>query len=408
MTYTLEEFRHKVLDKAEEVYQIFVDFFGEEYVDLQYDDLPLRIEFILPDNVDNGVEEIDLSNIDIMNIKDRLNSRLSIVVWWPEVTVTNEHDRSVVIWDLYAKIKVTTSGTIPYEYTGFNLKRSTYNDIQLGSGYMHSHISSVYADRDSLARWMNPCLGRGPIKGTILELKNSFDDIKWMLFCQELSMYVTVESLSGVPYKYLENIGNFSKAIGYQSYRPGAYAISDLPKPYGFTNAENVEWLNGFIQYYLQHNNLKIGYSNREFSIGIPYFDFIVDISNACIEYLNTTSDADHVRWLFKGGVLQKLYVIDKAFCMAGIGSTNVSALEGAPILYFKDSQRNLHIRQESVEHEQATVLNYKVAQYILDNILKVINYRYRNEHTNSEERGHQTSAPTYQRVIYLQTNSAS
>ena len=42
-------------------------------------------------------------------------------------------------------------------------------------------------------------------KKTLIE-EYGFDETKWMLFCHELSLYVTVESLEGVPYNHLENV----------------------------------------------------------------------------------------------------------------------------------------------------------------------------------------------------------
>ena len=192
MIYTIEELRHEILDKAEDVYGIFKDFFGEGFVDLQIDGRTLHNEDLLP----GGVTMDDLSATDIPHRhieekKTALATTLSIVVWWPEVTVTNEHDRSIVIWDLFAKIGINTLGTIPYEQPGFLLKRSTYNTSQLLSGYLHSHIPHTYANRENLIAWKSPCLGRGPIRGTIMSLKSDYDDTMWMLFCQELSMYTT-------------------------------------------------------------------------------------------------------------------------------------------------------------------------------------------------------------------------
>ena len=48
MIYTIEELRHEILDKAEDVYGIFKDFFGEGFVDLQIDGRTLHNEDLLP------------------------------------------------------------------------------------------------------------------------------------------------------------------------------------------------------------------------------------------------------------------------------------------------------------------------------------------------------------------------
>ena len=63
MIYTIEELRHEILDKAEDVYGIFKDFFGEGFVDLQIDGRTLHNEDLLPE----GVTMDTLSTSDIPN-----------------------------------------------------------------------------------------------------------------------------------------------------------------------------------------------------------------------------------------------------------------------------------------------------------------------------------------------------
>ena len=402
MLYTLERLRHKVLDKAEEVYQILKDFFGEEYVDLQFNDHTIK-------NADwlNGISEEELPNTNITptnirQMKAIVDNGLSIIVWWPEVTVTNEHNRSVVIWDLYAKVNVNTSGTIPYEYHGFKLKRSTYNNLQLSSGYLHSHIPSVYSDRQSLREWQRPCLGRGPIIRTINSLKTDFSDTSWMLFCQELAMYVTVESIRGVPYRYLEDLGNYTRSIAYENFRNRPIYFGGLPLAFGSDTAQYKEWLRAFTQYYLNHNHLSIGYSDEGFIINMPFFNFIIDISNACIEYLNLTSSRDVIHRFYTSGLLVKAHVTGNTIStqQSSHSSVNTDQIDGITILEFKNEPKIFHLKDEdSGDTEVTTLLSSEVAQYILRNILKVINYRYKNEHANRVE---EVSSPTYQRVIYI------
>ena len=95
------------------IYQQFIDYYGEDKVDLQ--------------TYTPGTHHIDsYTNI---SRGDKL-----IFVHWPTVTVTNEYDESIDIWDLYSITVVTPSGHlkgVPY----FN--RSTYDYIQWQSDYAH-------------------------------------------------------------------------------------------------------------------------------------------------------------------------------------------------------------------------------------------------------------------------------
>ena len=405
MIYTIEELRHDVLDKAEDVYEIFRDFFGDDFVDLQKDGRTLHNEDLLP----GGFTIEDLSTTDIPHghieeLKRALDTTLSIVVWWPEVTVTNEHNKSIVIWDLFAKIGINTLGTIPYEQPGFLLKRSTYNTSQLLSGYFHSHIPHTYANRENLIEWKSPCLGRGPIRGTIMSLKSDYNDTMWMLFCQELSMYVTVESLRGVPYKRLEDVGNLSENSQYSDYHymRANIRVFSLHAPTNTSHDAFVAWLKEFTRYYLNNNHLSIGYDGEKFDINMPFFNFIIDISNACIKFLNLTSDQLKVSKFFAGGVLLKARISGTTIStQPRSSSTNINDVIGINILTFKDTAKNLRVLEDEVSAEQSesVLLDCEIAQYILKNILKVINYRYKNEHTNRRQ---ENSAQTYQRVLYL------
>lgn len=214
MQYTINELRQKLSTDVLNVYEVFKNYFGEENVDLQ--DIPDEervVDMIYACTDITNIETsfpIEISDADYDSIASRFRSaKPFILVHWPTVTVTNEYNRSITIKDLYAKIKLDCEGRIPTENRGFLLNRATYSVEQWVSSYMHSHIAQI--PKDNLERFQEPCLGSGPIIDTINSLKaditEGFDEIRWMLFCEELSRYVTVESIAGVPYNHLENVG---------------------------------------------------------------------------------------------------------------------------------------------------------------------------------------------------------
>ena len=221
MKYTVNQLYQHLFEKPLSIYEIFKGFFGEDFVDIQTHqgrELTSFKEYLCAKICDENsfsneaIEEICNQSFEVTEdqltdlentVKDK---RFIIYVWWPRVTVTNEYNKSVNIQDLYAKIEIQNDGTIPYECNGFKLNRATYTREQFISGYMHSHINII--PKNNFTQFQIPCLGRGPIISTIGTLKNDYDEATWMLFCQELSMYVTVESISGGPYRRMDNIGN--------------------------------------------------------------------------------------------------------------------------------------------------------------------------------------------------------
>lgn len=398
MIYTVESYKQKVLEKVYDVYEIFKNFFGENHVDLQ--DIP-DVTHLLPSRVpyDNLPSE-DISDGVIASIKRRHSTdRYHIYVWWPRVTITNEHDKSIDIQDLYAQITIDINGCIPYENRGFLLNRSTYSSTQFSSRYMHSHIPSISSDH--LSHFMTPCLGRGPINNTIMDLKNSYDEMVWMLFCEELSRYVTVESLAGVPYRKLEEVGASTLLTPYNR----GYCKSDYHYIPRFNTLPNLtEMMKNFTKYYLQHGHLNLSFKDGEFVPGMPYFNFIVDISNSFIEWFNTESGEEgNTKYkLIDKGILRSAIVNNQKFYKnETLISPSDLALEGTLLFSFKGREIRLHIEQDVSQDErfEVIILDHNLAMYILYSIIEIINYRYTNEYYNRE--GSPTAA-TYQTVLYL------
>ena len=135
-------------------------------------------------------------------VKERIGNakfnNIFILVHFPHVRVTNEHNRFVDINHLWAKVKVMYNGTMIGKFT---LNRSEYTMLHISSGYLHSHISSI--PTNDFTSFQNPCTGSGPINGTISTLNRDYDVDMWIMFCLELSKYLTVESVARRPYNYL-------------------------------------------------------------------------------------------------------------------------------------------------------------------------------------------------------------
>ena len=362
-----------------QVYQVFSDFFGESHTDLQCD-------------------------------TERDNGRPYILVWWPRVTVTNEHNNSVLITDLYAKVLLELDGTIPYESRGFTLNRGSYTSDQFYSNYMHSHICDI--PKGHFQSFQLPCLGRGPIIQTINSLKMDSDETKWMLFCQELSMYVQVESITGVPYRYLERIGAADRLYGYEDYPSASRGYSrgyssGLRQFQNTTLESGNSLLNEFTHWYLQHGHLVLKYQEGIYQPAMSFFDFMIDISNAFIEFYNTQlkSTQTAVNRLFTDGILLRVFASDGKFYQLGSSQHSndyAQGYQGALVCHFKGQEVHLHITSSSNNSEmlQTSILEKTIAMKILINITQTINYKYKNEHNiNSDS---QALTTTHQRTVCL------
>lgn len=402
MQYTINELRETVLKPVYDVYEIFKSHFGEEYVDLQntVGDGQINLAALSAGatRVNEGVYEISETQLD--RIKEELHEIIQdIIVWWPEVTVTNENGRSVLIKDLFAKVEVNGEGMIPYQCHGFWLNRTTFTELQFTSGYMHSHIQRV----NGIPRYSLPCLGRGPIQNTIVSLKSSNEDILWMLFCEELSRYVTVESLKGVPYIKMESIGERNASHHF----PAIFnnIVTKLPE----NLREYKDFFKDFTKWYLEHGNFSFNYTDENFVSGLSCYDFLIDISNAFIQWYNLqSSNYSNYSWLLDLEILRRVHVSEGNFYSTSNHRSNTfdyRAHDETPILRFKDRVFNLRVEDSPEENSNLSlILDYNIAMYILNTILSTVNYYYTNERTNIPESGStgQSSSSAYQTVTYL------
>lgn len=408
MQYTINQLYKHLNQKVYNVYEVFKNFFNEENVDLQTQIAQSRLEvrtkdflttkgIVLDSNEDTKYE---LSDTIISELEEDVSNLIvSIFVWWKEVTVTNENNKSVNIQDLYAKIEVQLDGRIPYESVGFYLNRATYTKDQFLSDYMHSHIQHI--PKEDFRYLMPPCLGKGPIKNTIATLKNSYDEIEWMLFCQELSMYVTVESLQGIPWKRLEEIGSNNLLLSHTEYN----GTSSIQSYRSFITNDT---LKDFIKYYIQHGHLVISYKNGHFTYGMPYFDYILDISNSFIDFYNKKFSKHYKdpSLFYNSGFLVTVKVSNHTFYRI----TNnfncdpylLDSYKGKYVLKFKGKDIYLKIIEKGNDEEiLTTIVAHSFAMYILYSILKVINYRYTNKY-GTEYKSIKRSSASCKRVLYL------
>lgn len=410
MVYTINQLYDYLYQKVNSVYDVFKDFFGEGNVDLQrniFEDIFKRrlgitlsnFGYKVLESAENGFDiPYEISDAQIAEIEHEYSDRKSIIyVHWNNVTVTNEHDKSVEIQDLYAKVDVQMDGRIPYENVGFLLNRATYTREQFLSNYLFSHIQ--YIPKSDFRQFLPPCLGRGPIKETIATLKNEYDEVTWMLFCQELSMYVTVESLAGVPWKYLEEIGNTDKLLSHTDYTTDASKLL-------FLSLFSADKLKEFIKYYLEHGHLSLSFVNNKFTSGLPYYEYIIDVSNSFIDFYNKYLKLDErqLKSCYDKGLLYKSLVKNGKFYKNAEDQARVQNLDNyqnKPVLTFKGRMiTTTIIDTDFTEATLTTIINNSFAMYVLDHILRTINFRYRNEYNKESREADITS--TYQRVCYI------
>lgn len=410
---SIEKLYFSLVEKPLRVLGIFNDFFGEERVDMQdccsldefkswmnetpiasyvdriiigfgVDDWKVFQTFTITDlpvdKVESVINSFQLEKVRCI-IGNALFHKIIILVHFPHVRVTNEHDRFVDINHLWAKVKVMYNGTM---CGGFTLNRSEYTMLHMMSNYMHSHVSCI--PTSNFTNFMSPCTGSGPINDTISSLNRDCDEDIWNLFCLELSKYVTVESIAGRPYKYLEKIGSNTMTMGVSRY------ITCMCKS-SYSNVISNDKIKEFTRYFLESRKLKFNYVNGSYSIGMPYIEFIVAISNSFIEWYNNEYNESKVKTnfatLIKRGIIRECIIDNgKIYYEDGVHNiNNFISYIGKKVCTFKGKEITINIVDinEVRNDNKSIILDPHLSLYILTNILKVLNYRYGRNKASKE-----------------------
>ena len=410
----IEELYNSLMDKPLRVLGIFNDFFGEDKVDMQgywsldkfkswmnieplstyipngsitgmsNDDWGVYKAFPITELPESQVEKVAnaLTSATVRKEIGSINfNRIFILVHFPHVKVTNEHDRFVNINHLWAKVKVMYDGTLN---GGFTLNRSEYTLLHIRSNYLHSHVSSI--PTNDFTKFQSPCTGSGPINGTITALNMNYDEDTWNMFCLELSKYVTVESIAGRPYRYLEKLGTNDMETG-----ADRFIVYLSPNYYG--RVFNFNNLKGFVRYFINSKKLKFNYVNESYSIGMSLIEFIVLISNEFIKWYNDQFNKEELTIKFadlKSNGILKECIIDNEKIYYDRSRDNVNNYAqyiGKKVCVFKGREITVDITDiaEVRNENKSIILNTHTALYILTTILKVLNYRYGRDKATHE-----------------------
>ena len=409
-------FPNKVLD-------IFNDFFGEQRVDMQgfwsFEEF-LRLlsesrlssffssksavlsssEFrsaskedkaVIEDMLDNGAldnavlsdEALATYFLPIMTTAVLQNAPQGfILVHFPHVRVTNEHDRFVDINHLWAKVGIKASGAgIGY----FGVNRSEYELSHMKADYMHSHVNGIPFGR--FTEFESPCLGSGPIRSTVATLAVGYDEAIWQLFCLELDKYVRVESISGVPYRYLEKIGKYDTTIGETDFSMKSTAFN------AYSIIFSKEDMKDFVRYLIRNKKLKFNFIRGNYGLAMSYLDYRILISNEFIKWYNPrynlgASTASYNDLIMKG-ILRECIINNgkiQYFKETVRSGGNYSEYEGAEVCVFKGRPITIHIVDSSTNALNKTVLiNAGIAEEIAKAVLTIVNYKYGREERREE-----------------------
>lgn len=392
----LHEFFETRLEESRVFYAVIRDYFSERLTDLQlptfqefeeklschslvtyiteasgsneYGSYSMDRDYYISHKNDPFVDHItDLAVIDFCT-EQLINTMpaANILIRFPEVRVTNEHDRGVNIKDLYVRLQVKGNKI----YGTLKMIRTTYDIVQWLSRYSHSHMPKI--DNSVVPCWSISCLGSGPLSSTLNNLRQSYDEEFLGLFCFELSKYVTVESLAGIPYIRLESIGANSTSYVF----PNKYR--------GYWSVQNSFPIKEFIEHFIKSNPIKFSYINSNYVLGEPLLDFWIKISNCFINWYNSMYKQgkvnDTISMLKQQCIIQPFVISEGKACtpMSDTSKEIIEHINHSDMFVFKGVMQKLNIEGvNTFNQNQSILLSSQGCEYILTCILKLINYKY-------------------------------
>ena len=374
---TIDELKDKYYTPTESVntvYDIFKDFFNEVRVDLQVNKAFRKyLEGLLEEPSEFTLNKLSDYNLNAkLDIADFINTYYQeppffIFVHFPDVTITNEHNDSINIKDLYARIPIYWNGTLKRR---FEMIVTTYTRTLFNAGYCHSHLHTLYGNKPCFD---TPCLGTGPLVETCSVLTSNFTEDNWRLFCVELSRYVTVESLLGTPYYRMTNITNKSnnKPIKVHYVHSYIWNYKELL----------IETIHNLISKKL----LNFKYVNGEYNFANSEAELIRIISNEFItiynEKFNKKEVTETLQQLANSCFIKKVkYFNDNYYFI----NTVRDRIPSSDVLFtFKGKDIKTVVTEDITNVRQIYILNPDKVSYIATKLLEFINMNYGKEQIN-------------------------
>lgn len=369
-----EEDKIPRIEIQKKILQVFTEYFSEALVDSSLDSYEKIVQRLDRIDIEDTYKNEGLPWL-ITMCDTVVNSLLNVIVRFPHVTVTNEHNNSIDITELYARVSIDCSFC---NHVRLKMMRTEYSIEQWMSGYSHSHLSGLCrTDED----WKSPCLGSGPLNDTINKVSTPDIPLEerleyFGLFCYELDKYVKVESIEGIPYIRLESVGLGNSKITLGNNVREWYPFSGTTKAI----------LEDFYKYFIFEYDFKFSYINGQYIAGEPLLRLMMEMSQYFANWYNKEGYSKYKKSLsdLSVNILVKykisngqLYTGGRHIAQADIDTINA---ENREMLVFKGRPVTLRIYGNAKSSNELYLLNAVIFDLFYTRILTIINYEYREE----------------------------
>lgn len=213
----------------------------------------------------------------------------------------------------------------------------------------------------------------------------------WKLFCIEIEKYVSTESLSGGPYRYMSSMDNngYKKAFEKQL---NNILYTDVFIKFGDNDEENDKFKKmtiDFLRYFVTNSRVPISFSDLSYCLGEDFFNFYTSISKEFIKWYNDKNNPWNTKLSFsfmieKGylthctidnNIIYRLYHFTSSIPI----ETLISNFQNRPMFKFKDKIIYSSIDEDDDKDDNSCyLLDSFLADFIITQILKFIKITFK------------------------------
>lgn len=255
------------LDEYKSVINAYLDFYPDDRIDVKIVSSTLRQA--LDDEAEGRTVDDDVkTTISYMN---RSYTAVTITVYYPELTLTNDSGRTHTVYGIYT--------CIHYPSMTFTMGRTDYTLAEMQAGYRHSHITK--GDFSSMGTF---CTGSddtpfNKIRTRFLGHHYSDFDLLIQSLIIETERMIRIESNAGIPYISFMDVGRNSSSTPLSvPYRAGNFTTSTF----------SAVTLRDFIPYYCSLGLDDFYYDGRNWQLKATDAEFITRVTKVAKAFTKT------------------------------------------------------------------------------------------------------------------------
>lgn len=280
---------------------------------------------------------VDIYGEDRIDIRDYGDEWLGLIIYFPEITITNSHELSHTMYDIYVELTFTdNSGGRRLHNT--RIARTTFSEKEIAANYIFSHCTGSIGDWSS-----TPCFGGTELSTIFRQLQKN--ELQYLYsFLMSLEEYLKWESLEGTPYKYISNLDTYQRYIsqGWYSSNFKPFYNHILNKVPNFTYKFDIE--NGFYNIHLDKKSKKL------------------------VDDILTTDFPDC-----------NYYLINRSSCVNGLNNydNKISKYDGKnSVVCFKNEVKKIKVIKNTVDEVEP---EKRIHRTILNEVVKLLETRFYN-----------------------------